>query len=540
VSVLRETSATAGTWRTTRAAYDAHGEQAQLAGPRSVGGEEARSETDHNAFGEVTTTRRRLVGKWLTSTTAYDTAGNTVSATQPSGNGASLESTYRYDALSRLAAQTKDPSNPGHTVEYTYENEGAQLTRVDKVSGATERSTTTVYNPDGTLQSAVAANRGGTTLSTCNWAEGQSPTSGYDADHNLTSSRTLTGTAGCGAGATTTRRLTMAYDHRGAMDTMTQAVRSPETGADVTRTQSFAHRNDGALTTATHDGRTTTYANSPAGWVESLTDWRAKTSTHTYAPAGNVLADNLGAGAATSTRTYAPDAMPESLTWRGRSGATVRSHTAISYDIGGLRTSENVSVTQPPEAAGADTGGVATYDYDLAGRLTRYKSPYKNAPSDAADPDTNYSLDDGGNVTRQTTTVGTQTRSEETSTYTDGRLASRHSTTNGAAPTTQDTTYTYSPLGEEADRSSTGAAPTSRASTYDPAGHTAAVDDRSAPTAPDVDYAYDGSDNLISRKESAGGTGAKTRLYFYWGLGQTLAEETDGAGAAVSATGEAL
>jgi hypothetical protein len=267
--------------------------------------------------------------------------------------------------------------------------------------------------------------------------------------------------------------------------------------------------------------------------VESLTDWRAKRSTHTYAPAGNVLSDNMGDGAATSTRTYHPDGMPQSLTWRGRGGATVRAHTAISYDVGGLRTSENVSVIQPPQAAGADSGGVATYDYDLADRLTRYQSPYKDAPTDVAKPTTTYALDDGGNVTKQTTTVGSETRAEENSTYANGRLATRHTTGAGSAPA-EDTTYAYSPLGEESDRTTTGGDPKSRGSAYDPAGHTGTVDDRSAPTAADVDYAYDGSDNLISRKESAGGSGAKTRLYFYWGMGTTLAEETDGGGATLA------
>jgi hypothetical protein len=56
VSVLRETSAVAGQWRTTRAAFNAHGEQTASFGPRSVGAEEARTEMDRNAFGEVTAT----------------------------------------------------------------------------------------------------------------------------------------------------------------------------------------------------------------------------------------------------------------------------------------------------------------------------------------------------------------------------------------------------------------------------------------------------------------------------------------------------
>lgn len=119
----------------------------------------------------------------------------------------------------------------------------------------------------------------------------------------------------------------------------------------------------------------------------------------------------------------------------------------ISYDIGGLRTSENVSVVHPAEAVGADTGGLASYDYDMAGRLTRYRSPYKDEPTDAADPDTAYTLDDGGNVTRQATTLAGASRSEETSNYTNGRLDSRHTTRSGLLPSTEDTTYAYTPLG---------------------------------------------------------------------------------------------
>jgi hypothetical protein len=50
-------------------------------------------------------------------------------------------------------------------------------------------------------------------------------------------------------------------------------------------------------------------------------------------------------------------------------------------------------------------------------------------------------------------------------------------------------------------------------------------------TADDVTSVFDGADRLVARTEAgAGPERPGTTLYFYWGMGATLAEETDGAG----------
>lgn len=157
-----------------------------------------------------------------------------------------------------------------------------------------------------------------------------------------------------------------------------------------------------------------------------------------------------------------------------------------------------------------------------------YTSPYKAEPIDTAEPTVAYGLDDGANITNATTTVGGQTRVAESSTYPGGRLATRSSTSAPAvgAPITADSAFSYSPLGEETQRTTTTPAGTSTTTTdYDPAGHVASALTVTPTSTTDVDYLYDGADHLLARRD-----GGETTLYFYWGPGATLAEETDGAG----------
>jgi len=273
-SVRQETSATAGVWRTTRYAYNAHGESSQVAGPRTVAGEEERTEQVHDAFGQVTLARRRLPGRWLDTPATYDPAGNATSTSTLTGTNQVLTTSYRYDALGRVAAQLVDPANPGHKVAFTYEGEGAQLTRVDsrQVAGPAGaacgdagvtcvdlRTTTNAYNGDATLASTLSADDTGGRLLTCNYGSGAAPASGYDADKHPLVVRTLTGTTACGAG-TLQGEVTMSYDARGLLGSMTQKVRSPDSGAMVTRTQGFEHRGDTTVSSATHAGAAISHA----------------------------------------------------------------------------------------------------------------------------------------------------------------------------------------------------------------------------------------------------------------------------------------
>jgi RHS repeat-associated protein len=97
--------------------------------------------------------------------------------------------------------------------------------------------------------------------------------------------------------------------------------------------------------------------------------------------------------------------------------------------------------------------------------------------------------------------------------------------TAGATSATE--SFSYDGLGQEVLRQGEDI---DVATGYDPMGHTAEVDDRS-PADDDVATVSDGTGRLVSRTEpGAGPDRPGTTLYFYWGPGATLAEETDGAG----------
>ncbi|PLS76440.1 MAG: hypothetical protein CYG61_02075 [Actinobacteria bacterium] len=569
VVATTETSPVAGQKALVRTAYNAHGEVIEARGPRSDAGVEAATTSSYDTFGQLVASRRRLgATKTIDTFYGYDLAGNQNCQVQPTGSGGGTEaacagsatagqlvSTYRYDALGQLVAQTTDPVNPGHTVAYEYSGEGQQTARKDRVNGTAVRTTAFAYNGDNTRQSMVVTDHtSGKTLSTCNWAAGSAPASGYDPDGNLLLTRTVEGSAGCGAG-TLLRSQSFTWDHRGWLAATTQAVRSPQTGAMVSRDQSFTYNPDGSPATATHDGRTTTYEKySPDGRLERLKDWRGRASTFATFASGVPAATCLGrtgasgceGGAAKASFAYLADGSPSELVWTalttsGAERARVRSHTSIAYDVGGLRTGESVQVEQP---GGATAGGRAAFSYDLADRLVAWTSPFAEAGTTTA-PATTYSLDDGGNIAVEEVRLGTTLRSRATSAYPSGRLSSRRTETyGGTSGTVVDTeSFGYDGLGQEKLRTTShqeGALPATesarRASSYDPAGHTTRADDQRVAAADptlsplDVDYVYDTTDRLVARTE-ASATASEATLYFYWGTSGTLAEEADGAGA---------
>ncbi|HWH30374.1 MAG TPA: hypothetical protein VNU26_15715, partial [Mycobacteriales bacterium] len=129
-------------------------------------------------------------------------------------------------------------------------------------------------------------------------------------------------------------------------------------------------------------------------------------------------------GAAKASSSYLHDGSLASLSWTA-GGQTVRAHTGISYDVGGIRTGENVSIRKP--GASSNDTGPALYSYDLLDRLTSYTSPFDYDDSETRPPTTTYTLDDGGNITRELTTVdsGARTMADQTSSYSSGRLTGR-------------------------------------------------------------------------------------------------------------------
>lgn len=536
----RETSASGAIDRITRLAYNVHSEEIESVGPRSVGDVTEAERREYNPFGENTLVSRRLnAGRWLDNTIEYDLAGNKISSTQPAGDPSMaaadriLTTTYEYDKLNQLVEES-DPVNPGHTIEYTYLPEGQQETKTDLHDGTPQRVVRNTYNADYTDRSVVSTdmttspNR---TLATCNWAQGQAASSGYDADDNLLDTRTIKGTQGCDGGHTV-RTQTFGYDHRNFIESTTQSL-DPWSGDGhdaVSRTQVFTYRNDGVVRTSTWAGKESTFRYSPAGWVEGATDWRnaAVESTLTLQPTGSYASVVLG-GDARADYDYHADGSMSELVWEKTGGALIRSHTAISYDVGGQRTGETLDMTRPEgEATTTDTGGRATFGYDLVGRLASWTSPFRFAPGEPR-PSTEYTIDDGGNITLEEKRVDGTLEKKTTRVYEHGRLDHVVTDPRGSATTSREC-FTYTVIGEEKTRRITtgGCSDTALSTTtndYDPAGHTDEVE-TSTPdaSATEIDYVYD-QDIVIGRKK-----GSETRLFFYWGDGSSLTEETDASG----------
>jgi RHS repeat-associated protein len=500
VAKTEATSSTGADDRVTNLAYDANGEQTHNDGPRQVGGVSEQTDTTYDNFGQaLDQTRKESSTQTVHFTRTYDLAGNLKTQSQPTGNGGQLVTSNTYDVLNRLTHHD-DPVNSTHTVDYTYSDEGLQTARTDSVSGTAVRTMAITYNADRSVSSLVAT-QGSDVHATCNYDSGQSPASGYDVDGNLLVSRTVLGND-CSAAVTPDRRQTYVYDDRGLVTSSRQEIKSPQTGQVIARDQSYVSGTDGRWTSATHDGNTTNFTYTPAGWLDTVTDWRQKATTETYFSSGAVATRSVGTATASSSYDWTPDGALGSLTWRqGSAGNVVRQHTAVAYDIGGLRTSEQVQVRQPNSST--LDGTTSTNSYDLLGRVSSFASPFID--SDAQDRlTTSLALDDGGNATNETTSkVGGGSWSATSSTYASGLLT----TANVDEPPTgidHVDTFGYDALGEQSsqttDPSGTEPQRQTRSTTYDAMGHTKTVDDTTL-TDDDVTYSYDAAGHLISRVE---------------------------------------
>ncbi len=529
-------------------AYDAFGAQVQVLGPRGEGGVKEEQLSVYSSWGERTMLSRRAtpsVDGILKYHYVYDDAGNVERTEHPTGDGASLTTTFEYDKLNRLVTQT-DPQNPDHWVRYTYTAEGDQKTRSDmKDPSNVQRRIVHEYNPDHSVRSVVAEDRTAAsgiveTLALCNFS-GSDYDGGYDSNGNLLRSRTVKGSdpdAPC-AEPDVLRSEVFEYDRRDRLGVLTQSVRLPGMGS-VERSQELDYRGDGLLAKSTWAGHETTYEHSIGGVLEGVTDWRENPAAVSFDsfPAGNAQSVTIP-DAATATMSYHPDGSTASLAWRGAdNGDLVRRHSDITYDIGGLRKSENVSIAHPATALSRDTGGVAKFDYDLAGRLTSWTSSFRLSETvEGTDsPRTTYGLDDGGNIKVETVVAndGAGTRwIERTSDYVHSRLESKTVKTFELAGRGIDGTTivdpAYNAIGEEKSRSTSTSidvgAPArvtrhnSSATTYDPGGHTSKVDFAGDEAPQDVEYVYAADGQLIARTVEG-----KTTYFFYFASGSRHAE----------------
>lgn len=282
--------------------------------------------------------------------------------------------------------------------------------------------------------------------------------------------------------------------------------------------------------------------------MESANDWRAGSaaSTFTYLPSGSPRQIQLGGKVATGSLTYHADASLSALTWTDSVGTQVRTHS-LTYDQAGLLGTEKVGIVPAAGDTEADTGGTANFRYDLAGRLTSWKSPFRLDPDRPATdgPVTNYTLDDAGNITRELTTIDGTKKLDITATYQHGRLASRKIEEFGLVSVGQDTvtnqSFDYTALGEEKQRDATTkivgdllnrTATATTTTTFDPRGFTSSfeqheTDSTGATKSKVLGYTYSADGKVLARTRASG----ETRLFFYCGASKQLIEETTETGA---------
>ena len=92
----------------------------------------------------------------MTTTIAYDTAGDVISVTESDGT----ETTYTYDALNRLIQETETTGGVTETTNYTYNSAGDLISVMDPNDDVTKFS----YDAYGDLISMTDPNAGVTTF----------------------------------------------------------------------------------------------------------------------------------------------------------------------------------------------------------------------------------------------------------------------------------------------------------------------------------------------------------------------------------------
>jgi len=435
------------------------------------------------------------------STRTYDPAGNLTSLAQPTGIGASTTTNYAYTSRNEIATET-DPSDPAHTIDYSYDPEGRQTLRQDKYNGAVERNHDQSYNDDGKLAQSIASSPSTTA--------GRLETAyGYDANGNQTS----VAAKADGAASTNVSSLSPTYTTADEMKILSETI-YPPSGAGVTKASNYAYAQDGLLTERTIDGKSTSYEHSLSGQQKKATPWSQPTGNGsfgngsfnwTYQPSGVLREETTGNGMRNTFTFDQADRMTSKMVdvdHIQQYQCTKANWEQITYDDDDNRLSEKVTLAQTGGRGCAGEGlksGTGTYSYDRVGRLTSNHAPFddKTVP---------YAYDDAGNVLSET---------GFSYAYQNNRLIRRQ-----ALPTGDLDSYSYDHFGNQTTQSSPAGATTT---TYDAASHTKRV---TSPDATWVEYAYDGLGRQVRRQDS---TGAVT-LFFRDQFSDQITLETNSTG----------
>ena len=439
----------------TGATYDALGRRVTSTNARGI-----VSKTVYDADGREVTSIANYVNGGpsdsqtnVTTTTAYDGAGNATLASDPTGNtttttmdldnratevvvrasaaaggAVAQDTTTTYDDAGLTLSRTVVNGGSGQTTSYTYDVAGRTATQSDPPASSTDEPnvTTTTYDAGGNVVASAVTNGGAAVSNT---------TSIYDALSRPT------------------------------------------------------HKTEQAGTSA---AQTTTYAYDAAGHQTSLTDPASHTTTSTYDALGRTLITTASDG---SQQALTYDAAGERLSQSNCGGTTGQSGTAQdTYDALGRVVQE-----QQRDCAGVLATSV-TYTYDANGNKTQEQTSYAGGTlvtlgstydaldrlATQTDGTRTYSYDASGNPIQQLVRYAGATAVRVNATFDGGNRLSTMSDTVGAG----ETLYWQG------------------ASTYDGSGNRTQVVENGVTTT----YAYDGENQLTTIKD---GTGLTLASYTY-------------------------
>jgi RHS repeat-associated protein len=368
-----------------------------------------RSVTTFDRAGRpVRTERFSNTGTLLTAvTTGYDAAGNVISVTSPRGNlaganAAEFTTTFNWDPIGRLTNVVEPvTSSTSITTTYAYDAAGNQTALTD----GRGNTTTYEYNP-WNLQSAVIepSTTAHPNLVDRTWTNEFDPAGlpvrstepgGVVVQRAFDELGRLVTETGSGPTAAPAATRTFTYDAAGLMTQASspagpigftyddRGLLTASTGPAV-YTGSFTYDAAGRLTSRSNPSASTTITwNSrslPATVTDTLT---ATTATHTYDAAGQRTTTSYTGG---GVRSYAYDDLGRLTNDTLRSSTnTVQAGYAISYD-----PDSNI-ISRAVNLPGNTQAGLNSYTYDNTGRIASWTKPGTTTPL-------TYTWDAAGNL----------------------------------------------------------------------------------------------------------------------------------------------
>ncbi|MFF5293698.1 RHS repeat-associated core domain-containing protein [Paractinoplanes globisporus] len=437
----------------TKYTYTRTGKALSTVSPTGIRAEATYDDLDR----KVTTTafERKPTARTLTTTTAYDDAGNAVQVTSPTG----LVTKSTYDAAGDQLSVT-DPA--GVPTQQGYDGFGNAVRQSDGAGRTTRHD----FNAYGDMITEINLAPDGTEL--------RRQTYDHDNNGNVTAVTDAL-----------QKKTTFEYD---PLDHLVKQVEPKSATASITTT--FGYDAAGNRTRYTDgNGNATYYGVNSLGLTESVTE--PATTAHpalsdrrwlvAYDLNGNATT-MVAPGGVTRSRTF--DAADRLIDESGSGGGTAGASRGLAYDQEGRTT-------------GVTSGGGSanTFGYDDRGDLLSATGPSGNST---------FSYDDDGSLTGRTDAAGTATFG-----YAKGRLSTMKDGTSGV---TQTVGYDAAGVVKSIDYG----AGRVRGYGYDNLGRltTDTLKNSAGGTVSSITYAYDLADN-VTGKNTTGTAGAGNNTYGY-------------------------